>query len=231
MGSTRASESEGRIWDEVEEIPSRLEGPDLHVTADSLRAHFESDVARARAPLRNPHLEDPLDESTRDGSKPASVLIPLVPQRHGLAVLLTRRDPRISFGGHISFPGGRADLADESPLSTALREAEEEIGLPPSSVEVLGQLGDYTTKSGFAISTFVGLVAPGSRLIPAPGEVAEILEIPLHLALCSSSYRLARHHRMPGNAIYFLQHEQTVITGPTLSLLVGLYEELQKTHA
>jgi 8-oxo-dGTP pyrophosphatase MutT (NUDIX family) len=160
------------------------------------------------------------------------VLIPIVVGAEGLGVLLTRRHESISYGGHICFPGGRCDPADAGPEQTALREAEEEIALDPRSVRLIGRLGDYVTHSGFRIQPVVGLVTPPLRLTPRFGEVEEILEVPLDTVLDSRSYRLREsvwtnsRESTEARAHFYLEHGGAIVAGPTVSLMMGLYEEL-----
>ena len=109
----------------------------------------------------------------------ASVLVAIV-MRDEPTVLLTRRTDHLTdHPGQISFPGGRAEPEDADAAATALREAEEEIGLEARQVEVLGMLPTYTTGTGFVVTAVVGLVEPGFALRPDPFEVAEIFEVPL----------------------------------------------------
>jgi 8-oxo-dGTP pyrophosphatase MutT (NUDIX family) len=218
------------IWDSLEEIPSDFAHPPLRASVDSLVRHFASDVGKACAPLRNPHHEDPVDEDQRRSARPAAVLIPIVTRPEQLSVLLTRRHREISHAGHICFPGGRRDPGDADIEETALREAQEEVGLDPARVRILGRLGDYVTQSGYRIGPVVGLVAPPLELAAREGEVEEILELPLPYLLRSDSYRLARRDPESGSAVFFLRHQGVIVTGPTVSLLMGLYEELLKTH-
>jgi 8-oxo-dGTP pyrophosphatase MutT (NUDIX family) len=120
----------------------------------------------------------------------ASVLIPLV-VRDEPGVLLTRRTDHLTdHPGQISFPGGRAEPEDADPVATALREAHEEIGLPPTEVEVLGTLPTYTTVTAFIVTPVVGLLNPGFTLLADPFEVAEVFEVPLSFIM-----NPAHHHR------------------------------------
>ena len=109
----------------------------------------------------------------------ASVLIAIV-VRDSLTVLLTQRTDHLTdHPSQISFPGGRVEAFDADATATALREAQEEIGLDPASVEVLGRLPTYTTGTGFVVTPVVGLVEPGFSLQTDPHEVAEVFEVPL----------------------------------------------------
>jgi 8-oxo-dGTP pyrophosphatase MutT (NUDIX family) len=120
----------------------------------------------------------------------ASVLVPLVMREGGLTVLLTRRTEHLrDHAGQISFPGGRAEDHDHDAVATALREAEEEVGLAPRLVEVIGQLPHYTTVTRFVVTPVVGLVQPGLSLKPDPSEVAEAFEVPLAFLMTPAHHR------------------------------------------
>ena len=109
----------------------------------------------------------------------ASVLIPLV-MREELMVLLTQRTAHLSsHSGQIAFPGGKADLSDTDAAHTALREAQEEIGLASHHIEVIGSLPVYTTGSAFIVTPVVGLVAPHASIAMNADEVADVFEVPL----------------------------------------------------
>jgi 8-oxo-dGTP pyrophosphatase MutT (NUDIX family) len=221
---------EAASWAGAIELPTDFRHPVVHTNATLLVRHFESEVAAARAPLRNPHHEPMVSEEEWERARPSAVLVPIVVRDQELSVLLTRRHRNISYAGHICFPGGRADPSDATVEATALRETHEEIGLDPARVQVIGRLGDYVTHSGYRIAPVVGLVTPPLELVPNPGEVEEILELPLDHVLRSDSYRLARRGPESSSAVFFLQYEEAVVTGPTVALLMGLYEELLKTH-
>ena len=120
----------------------------------------------------------------------ASVLIGLVPRDDGLAVLFTQRTEHLSaHPGQISFPGGRAEPYDVDAAATALREADEEIALAASFVDVIGALPTYTTGSGFIVTPVVAMIRPGFTVFPEPGEVAEVFEVPLAFLMDPGNYR------------------------------------------
>ena len=132
-------------------------------------------LARPR-PEAVPRVEWPGDEPLR----PASVLIPLYVREKALHLLLTRRTETVEHHkGQISFPGGVAEGGDADAWATALRETEEEIGVPRGAVRRLGDLPRVLTLTGFEVSPFVGAIPWPLDLSPEKGEVAEILEIPL----------------------------------------------------
>ncbi|MFP6744157.1 MAG: CoA pyrophosphatase, partial [Alphaproteobacteria bacterium] len=118
-----------------------------------------------------------------DGERPltpAAVLIPLVTHAEGLAAIFTERTAHLhDHAGQVSFPGGRHEDSDDSAVATALREADEEIGLCPAAVEVVGCLDAHDTSSGFSVVPVVGFVTPPYSLILDNFEVAEAFEVPL----------------------------------------------------
>lgn len=144
-----------------------------------------------RAPARDPVFATlratlPQTPPRKDpaGYRPASVLVPLCEVRRRVEVVLLQRSERLgAHPGQIAFPGGGRDPG-EGDLACALREAEEEVGLPPTQVEVIGALDPCFTPTGFFILPFVGRVAADpSTLVPDPGEVARILRQLLELAV------------------------------------------------
>ncbi|MBL8289187.1 MAG: CoA pyrophosphatase [Rubrivivax sp.] len=124
---------------------------------------------------------------------PAAVLVPLVQRPEGLSVLLTRRTEHLrDHAGQISFPGGRAEADDANAADTALREAEEEVGLARRHVELIGELPLYHTVTSYAVTPVVGLVTPPFELALDPFEVAEAFEVPLAFLMTPAHHR--RHH-------------------------------------
>jgi len=144
-------------------------------------------AARLRAALERGHRGAPqliagdvLDEEARGpGITPAAVLVAVVDRPEPTVLLTLRPETMRKHPGQISFPGGRIDPGDDGPIGAALREAEEEIGLPPSAVEVIGLADVYRTITGFEVTPVVGIVPPDLPLSPHPGEVADLFEAPL----------------------------------------------------
>ena len=159
---------------------------------------------------------------------PAAVLVPLVERPAGMTVLLTQRTAHLSdHAGQISFPGGRIEPADKGPQEAALREAFEEIGLPPDRVEPVGRLDDYETRTGFFIVPIVGIVAPPFPLKVDPVEVAEVFEVPLSFILDPRNHRReSLMFKGRERQFYVLPYEGRYIWGATAGMLVNLYEVL-----
>jgi 8-oxo-dGTP pyrophosphatase MutT (NUDIX family) len=121
------------------------------------------------------------------------VLLPLV-LRETVCVLLTQRSAQLSsHAGQIALPGGRWDASDPDAVAAALREAQEEVGLPPDRVEVLGTLPNYRTGSAFDITPVVALVQPDWVVRPNAGEVDAVFEVPLSFLMNPAHHR--RHWR------------------------------------
>ena len=154
---------------------------------------------------------------------PAAVLVAVIERAGALSVLLTRRAERLArHAGQISFPGGRADPGDGTPQKTALREAEEEIGLPPTCVEIAGRLDDYLVGTGYRITPVVGLVTAPPPFAADTREVAEIFEVPLPFVLEPANYR---RDRLTVGGIdrrfYVLPYGAYHVWGATAAILVN----------
>ena len=158
----------------------------------------------------------------------AAVLVGLVERADGLAVLLTKRTAHLNdHAGQISFPGGRVDAGDADAAAAALREAEEEVGLPPHHVEMVGRLDTYVTRTGFEVTPCVGFVAPPELYKPDPFEVAEVFEVPLRFFLDPASRKLERRI-FQGRERFFYAYPwgEYYIWGATAGMLNNLTEVL-----
>ena len=159
-----------------------------------------------------------------EGLTPAAVLMPVVLRDSGLTVLLTQRTAHLrDHAGQVSFPGGRCEDSDASAVHTALREAQEEVGLDPSQVEVLGVLPEYRTGTGFSIIPVVALVRPPLNLRLDDFEVAEAFETPLSFLLDPANRQ--RHsimHQGVMREYYAMPWQGYYIWGATAGMLVSL---------
>ncbi len=177
---------------------------------------------------RGDHLLTPGALPPSDGLTGAAVLVPLVDHPSGLTVLLTQRTAHLAdHGGQISFPGGRIEPTDEHPIAAALREAEEEVGLPASHVEVVGRLDTYVTGTGFEVIPVVAFVRVPYPLRPDPSEVAEVFEVPLDFLVDPANLqRGSREWRGTTRFFFALPYETRYIWGATAGMLVNLAEVL-----
>ena len=167
----------------------------------------------------------------------AAVLIPVIarpssPKREP-TLLFTRRTETLSrHSGQVSFPGGRRDPGDVSPVATALRETLEETGIAPAFVGVAGFLPRYRTGTGFNILPVVGVLGEGFALAPDPREVAEIFEVPLAFFLDPANRR--QESRQMGGALrqfYAFRPEPHYIWGATAAILNDFITRLNAIQA
>ena len=180
---------------------------------------------RVAAPVRESSLSD-----TRE-PVPAAVLVPVVMRDTGPTMLLTQRTAHLrDHGGQVSFPGGRCEPEDGSPEATALREAEEEVGLAASQVEILGRLPEYRTGTGFVITPVVGLVTPPLNLKLDDFEVAEVFEPPLDFLLDPANHqRQSIEVRGARHEFWAMPWQGYFIWGATAGMLVTLQRFLFPT--
>lgn len=198
---------------------------------DDLRARLRDRLHDGAARKRS---DFDLDPTWRDALppqralKPAAVLIPIIERQTSLQVLFTRRADHLArHAGQVSFPGGRLNADDGHAVEAALRETEEEVGLPRSFVEVRGELDRYETGTGFSIHPFVGLVREGFELRIDAAEVAEAFEVPLAFLMDPENHqqqttmwqgRERRYYAMTFGSHY--------IWGATAGILINLHDRL-----
>jgi len=195
-------------------------------TDDPEEAAAFRDVLRGDRGL-DPSL-DPTVTPPSTALRPAAVLVPLIDHARGMSVLLTQRTAHLSaHAGQISFPGGRIEEEDRDAVAAALRETEEEVGLPRDRVSVIGRLDTYVTGTGFEITPIVGIVAPPLALAIDPFEVAEAFEVPLAFILDRRNHQRIERAVGPRSRCFFvLPYEGRNIWGATAGILVNLAEVL-----
>lgn len=162
--------------------------------------------------------------------RPAAVLLALLGSGAEARVVLTRRTEGLRHhGGQISFPGGRIEAADADPVAAALREADEEIGLAPSSSQPLGYLDPFVTITGFHVFPVVARVLGEFRPRIDPSEVAEVFDVPLAFLLDSHN---ARQHRIDyqgrSRTVLEFQYGPHRIWGATAAMLVNFRNRLEQ---
>jgi 8-oxo-dGTP pyrophosphatase MutT (NUDIX family) len=143
-------------------------------------------------------------------------------------VLLTQRAHDMpSHPGQISFPGGKVEPGDATPIDTALREAHEEIGLEASRIEPLGYLDSYRTGTGFQINPVVALVTPGFDAVLDPREVSEVFEVPLAFLMDPANHQKAsREWRGRERSFYAMPYQGHYIWGATAGMLKNMHQRL-----
>jgi 8-oxo-dGTP pyrophosphatase MutT (NUDIX family) len=182
--------------------------------ADPVRSDFDLNPGLR---MENPHA-----------LRPAAVLVGLVEREEGLTVLLTRRaDTLRSHTGQIAFPGGRCDPG-ETPWQTALREAQEEVGLDPRFVSLAGLLQGYQTVTGFHVTPVVGFIDPAAALVPSPEEVADVFETPFDFLMNPQNHQ-RQHRETPSGErrhFYAMPWNDRFIWGATAGMLRAFYDRL-----
>lgn len=192
------------------------------------RLHDALAAAHADGPVLLPG--DHFDFDPEVLGSPAAVLI-AVTDRADPGVILTRRTETLRrHPGQIAFPGGRIDPEDGGPVRAALREAEEEIALPPAQVRVIGTADSYRTVTGYDVTPVVGVVPPDLQLVPSEAEVASVFEAPLSFLLDHANHRQATalyqgHERR----YYEILWDDHRIWGATAAMIVNLSRRLRWT--
>jgi 8-oxo-dGTP pyrophosphatase MutT (NUDIX family) len=187
---------------------------------------FTLDQVRARLA----DLPPPVDAVPRvEGARAAAVLIPMFDlDGEAHIVLIKRPDTMATHKGEIAFPGGKIEAHDVDLRAAALREAYEEVGIPPADVEVVARLdGIGTVASMFTITPFVGFLASRPALLPNPGEVVRVLELPLSALYADDVFHEERWDMWDTDvAMPFFELEDETIWGATARILTGLLTHL-----
>jgi 8-oxo-dGTP pyrophosphatase MutT (NUDIX family) len=204
-------------------IRQRLTG--TGAPADPLAVVMPPEFDRWPEPLRR--------RMTRD-LKAAGVLVPIIVHDEACTVLFTQRASHLRYhAGQVSFPGGRMEAGDADILATALRETREEVGIEPSTVEIVGFLSPLATVSGYAVTPIVGLVPPGTPILPDPTEVERVFEVPLDFLLAPGNRGLAERE-VHGERVAVSEYRYAAehIWGATASILLmlGRALEIQKNR-
>ena len=202
-----------------------------------LKAH----IARRLTPLSAWHPADPVRGSDYDLNpmarlhpelRPAAVLVPIVERPDGPSLLLTRRSDALAMhAGQVALPGGRSEPG-EAPWDTALREAEEEIGLDPALVQLAGLSGGYETVTGFRVTPVVGFVPPDFTLDINRSEVAEAFEVDLAQLLSDDSWERRSSTFQGGERrFYAMPWRDQLIWGATAGMIRALHDRLFEVAA
>ncbi len=192
------------------------------------RARLDPQIARPDCLGGDHDLNPGHAPSIMEELRPAAVLCPLIARPGGLQLILTTRTADMpTHAGQIAFPGGGMRAGDASLAAAALREAEEEIGLAPDQVEILGGFGAFETISGFLVAPFIGLVSPGFVPRPDPREVADIFETPLSFLMNPANHiRHSREWRGSARVYYAMPFGARYIWGATARMIKGVHDHL-----
>ncbi|MCR9270772.1 MAG: CoA pyrophosphatase [Henriciella sp.] len=196
-----------------------------------MRASDRLDPITGSPQLREVGDLDFVDEDRLMSIRPAAVLIPVIPRKTGPTALLTRRpDTMASHPGQVAFPGGKVDDVDHDEVAAALREAEEEVGVNPASVELIARSAPYVTGTAFRITPVLGVLPADFEARPDPTEVADVFEAPLDFLFNTANHQI-------GKAFYKGKHRQYIempwqgfrIWGVTAGIIRDLYANLYET--
>ena len=162
--------------------------------------------------------------------RPAAVLAPIIETDTGLSLLLTKRSAALKHHpGQIAFPGGKQDEGDADAVATALREADEEIGLPRDKVEILGTLPAHETVTSFHVTPVIGFVTTPFTIKAEPGEVEEVFAVPLDHVLNPDNYLIqSRRWRGQMRHYFVVPYGPYYIWGATARMLRAWTEIIQK---
>ena len=167
---------------------------------------------------------------TAEQIRAAAVLVGLLERDGELHVLLTQRSDELPIhAGQIAFPGGKIDAGDAGPVACALRETHEETGVSPEFVEPAGFLDVYQTGTGFRIVPVVGLLRNGFDLVPEPGEVTEIFDVPLaHFMEPANHLRHSRVWQGRERQYYAMPYGERYVWGATAGMLRNLHDRITR---
>jgi 8-oxo-dGTP pyrophosphatase MutT (NUDIX family) len=160
----------------------------------------------------------------------AAVLIGIQEQSDGPNVVLTQRTGHLkSHAGQVAFPGGKVDPTDSGPVEAALREADEEIGLPPAQVEPLGSLAPYLTGSGYRVVPVVGVIRSEALFRANPDEVEAVFEVPLQFLMDPANHqKLSREWQGKRRYFYAMPYGERYIWGVTAGIIRSLYDTVYR---
>ena len=160
----------------------------------------------------------------------ASVLIPILTFKKDLEILLTKRSNSLkNHPGQIAFPGGKKDQIDSSPIETALRETQEEVGLNPKNVEIIASLPSHKTATGFVIKPYLGLINQPFSETLRQGEVDEIFTVPYEYILNEKNFSIqTRKWNGSQRSYYVVPYGPYYIWGATARILLNLSRALSQ---
>jgi len=203
---------------------------DPEVFADRARELLLGAPPAAGDPVSGDHVVARIrpDPGLIGRAREAAVLVPVLARPTGATVLLTQRAEGLrTHSGQIAFPGGRIDPGDGGPLSAAMREALEEVGLPRQAIQPLGFMAPYYSATGYQIFPVVALVEPDMPLILNPDEVVDAFEVPLSFLMSPQNHLVeSRDFNGVTRRFYSITFGERYIWGVTAGIIRLLYERL-----
>lgn len=206
----------------------------LHDTDRAMRLERDEIVARLSRlpPLETLMTADDLERQKVNAGRPlkaAAVLVLVVNHEDHPTIVLTQRTHHLAdHAGQIAFPGGRCSEEDCTPERTALREAEEEIGVEGGRIEILGRLPEYHTSTGFGVTPVVGWIEPPVSFRPDPHEVEDVFEVPLEFLLDARNHRYeSAFYKGQVRNYWAMPYGRRFIWGATAGMLVTLQRILR----
>jgi 8-oxo-dGTP pyrophosphatase MutT (NUDIX family) len=163
----------------------------------------------------------------------SAVLVPITFENNSANIILTYRSAKLKdHAGQISFPGGRIDKKDLSPIDTAIRETKEEIGIEKKYINILGNLDNYVTGTGFQILPIIANVIGGHDISINSKEVESVFKLPMSILMNKKNHDIQEKLYYNGEISYHynfnvINYENHFIWGATASILLNLYEKLK----
>jgi 8-oxo-dGTP pyrophosphatase MutT (NUDIX family) len=197
---------------------------------DPVEARLRHALSRPAGPSSDFDLNPGIRPVAGKSLRPAAVLVPVWLRPEGAALILTKRSSHLKHHpGQIALPGGKVDPTDAGPEAAALRETQEEIGLGPSRVDILGTLPVHETVTGFAVTPFVGILRGPFQPVPEAGEVDEVFTVPLAHVLTPGRFQIQRRRWMgEWRRFYAVPYGPYYIWGATARILRGLADRVQE---
>jgi 8-oxo-dGTP pyrophosphatase MutT (NUDIX family) len=204
----------------------------VHLSEEEI-AHRLQQVADAVCPPQAPQSVFPPELLRNQGGepRPAAVLVPLLQMDGEWHLLFTRRTNQLpEHSGQVAFPGGRMDPEDTSPETTALREAQEEIGLNPEGVRILGRIDSFLTITSYCVTPVLGIIVWPTEFVIAPAEVSRVFTIPLRWLADPVNVKFTQRELPPPYAavpvIYFSEYDGEILWGVSAQIVVNLLKIL-----
>ena len=201
---------------------------DPHIAGDPVTVRLRAALAGVQHPSSDYDLNPGIMLAAGRVLRPAAVLVGVIGQDGGAQVVLTKRSSRLQHHpGQIAFPGGKQEPEDAGPEAAALREAQEEVGLDPAQVTVLGRLPAHETVTGFAVVPVLARIHGAFVARAEPGEVAEVFRVPLAHVTDPARYRIEGRRWRGQRRLYFaVPFGPYYIWGATARILRGLADRM-----